>query len=76
VLCELYFIQVNVQNEPSDRANKNIRSIARSLGSETFLQTNGFLVTEVIELYDDIVHQHGNTSSWKVSFGSRELLDN
>lgn len=66
VLCELFYIQINVQHEPTERANKNIRANLRLLNNETFLKENGVLVFEVIELYDEIEIEDGVESCWKV----------
>ena len=66
VLCELYFIQLTVQTEPIDRANKNIRSVTRLLNNEAFLKGNGMLIIDIVELFDDIEGQLGDMSTWKV----------
>ncbi|KAI7889770.1 uncharacterized protein EV154DRAFT_513329 [Mucor mucedo] len=65
VLCELFYIQANVQHEPTERANKNIRGNLRLLNNDSFLRENGVLVFEVIELYDDIEIEEGAESCWK-----------
>lgn len=68
VLCELYYIQINVQHGPTERANKNIRANLRLLNNEAFLKENGVLVYEVIELFDQIEYDETKRSSWKVSY--------
>ncbi|KAI9365813.1 hypothetical protein BD770DRAFT_377309 [Pilaira anomala] len=65
MLCELFYIQLNVQHEVTERANKNIRANLRLLNNETFLKENGVLVFEVIELFDEIEHGEGNIACWK-----------
>jgi hypothetical protein len=67
VLCELYYIQINVQLGSTERANKNIRAYLRLLNNEAFLRENGVLVYEVIELYDQVQHDDGEISAWKVN---------
>lgn len=54
-----------MQTEPTDRANKSIRSITRLLNNEAFLKENGMLVVEIIELFDEIEGDQGNLLSWK-----------
>lgn len=66
MLCELLYIQLNVQHEVTERANKNIRANLRLLNNEAFLKENGVLVFEVIELFDEIEHGEGNIACWKV----------
>ncbi|KAI8640803.1 hypothetical protein BD408DRAFT_444895 [Parasitella parasitica] len=65
LLCELCFIQLTVQTEQIERANKSIRSATRLLNNEIFLKENGMLVIEIIELFDDIEGQCGNITAWK-----------
>lgn len=66
VLCELFYIQLNVQHEVTERANKNIRANLRLLNNEAFLRENGVLIFEVIELYDEIEYNQGDICCWKV----------
>ncbi|KAI9253088.1 hypothetical protein EDC94DRAFT_620191 [Helicostylum pulchrum] len=65
VLCELFYIQLNVQHEVTERANKNIRANLRLLNNEAFLRENGVLIFEVIELYDEIEYNQGDICCWK-----------
>ncbi|KAI8882164.1 hypothetical protein K501DRAFT_251843 [Backusella circina FSU 941] len=58
LLCELYFVQSQVQTQQVDRVSKLLRSSLRLLSSENFLKENGILVYEILELFDDI--EQGN----------------
>lgn len=66
VLCELYYIQINVESVTTEQANKNIRSNLRLLNNDAFLKENGVLALEVIELYSDIQLEDEDRSPWKV----------
>ncbi|KAI9481677.1 MAG: hypothetical protein EXX96DRAFT_567632 [Benjaminiella poitrasii] len=65
VLCELYFIQVKVLTQPTDQANKSIRTVAQLLNNEGFLKENGSLIFDVFQLFDGIEYKQGVPDSWK-----------
>jgi hypothetical protein len=73
LLCELYFVQAQVQTQHVDRVGKALRSSLRLLSSESFLKDNGILVYEVLELFDDI--EQGNAYKVKtVCMKEREIF--
>ncbi|RCH97218.1 hypothetical protein CU097_013362 [Rhizopus azygosporus] len=57
LLCELFFIVNQVQNETTERTNVAIRSFIKLLNSEPFISEHSKSIVETVELFQDIEYQ-------------------